>query len=57
MWVLVAVFITMSGISSQQIGFYETEAECVKAATKIEMSGQAYDIHGECLPSQMGMDM
>ena len=57
MWVLVAVFMAVSGVSTQQIGFYETEAECIEAATKIKKTGQVYDIHGECLPSQMGMDM
>jgi hypothetical protein len=53
MWVLVAVFITGFNISTQQIGFYETEAECIADQNKIVNNVEdAFDVYGKCLPSQ-----
>jgi hypothetical protein len=53
MWVLVAVFVTGFNISTQQIGFYETEAECMADQQKIVRSDvDAFEVFGKCLPSQ-----
>jgi hypothetical protein len=52
MWVLLVVFLSWPGISTQQIGFYETKEECL-AATKLLQSGDPrYGMFGECLPSK-----
>jgi hypothetical protein len=53
MWVLVAVFVTGFNISTQQIGFYETEAECIAHQKNISRSDEdAFEVYGKCLPSQ-----
>lgn len=58
MWVLVAVFITGFNISTQQIGFYETEAECIADQNQINSGKEEpFYVYGKCLPSKMGMDM
>ena len=52
MWVLVAIFFTGSGISTQQIGFYSDKAECTQDAASIESHEWQINVRGVCLPAK-----